>query len=270
MKLQLCAAFVAFFASGSLAQAACPAATGVDIYPTAKVLPENLLRVYVYYPRSMSADAGLQHVRLLKSDGAAIDGVFLTNRADLWSPDRRRLTLLFDPGRVKTGLVASETLGRALVAGDSYRLDVSGSALDTTGCPLGIDTRHSFTVEFADTTPPDPARWTLVRPGTHSRDKLRVHLGSPHDHLSMAFRLRVLDQDGNTVPGAIGLGPEEAYWEFTPRAPWIDARYTLAIDERLEDLAGNRPGRLFDRPSGKAPSPWLQSLDFTPKTQVKQ
>ena len=237
MKLQLCAAVAAFFATGSLAQAACAAAQGVDIYPTAKVLPENLLRVYVYYPRPMSAHEGKQHVRLLKSDGAEIDGVFLTNRADLWSPDQRRLTLLFDPGRVKTGLIANENLGRALIAGESYMLDVSGSALDTAGCPLGIDTQHSFAVENADTDPPDPARWTIVTPRAHSIDTLRVDLGSAHDHLSMVFRLRVLDRDGNTVPGEIALGPKEELWEFTPRAAWTAARYTLAIDERLEDLA---------------------------------
>ena len=269
MKLQLCAAFVAFLAAGSLAQATCPAATGVDIYPTANVLPENLLRVYVYYPRPMSADAGLQHVRLLNGDGVALAGVFLTNRADLWSPDRRRLTLLLDPGRVKTGLIANENLGRALVAGGSYMLEVSGSALDTSGCPLGKDTQHSFAVENADTGAPDPARWTIFTPRAHGTDTLRVALGSPHDHLSMAFRLRVLDKDGNTVPGTIALGPAEELWEFTPRAPWAAARYTLAIDERLEDLAGNRPGRLFDRPTNQAPLPWIRSLDFTPKEHVK-
>ena len=270
MKLQLHAVFAAFLAAGSIAQAACPPAEGVDIYPTAKVLPENLLRVYVYYPRPMSAGEGLQHVRLLKGDGVALADVFLTNRADLWSPDRRRLTLLLDPGRVKTGLIANENLGRALVDGASYILDVSGSALDTTGCPLGKDTQHSFAVKNADTDPPDPARWTIVTPRAHSADALRVDLGSAHDHLSMAFRLRVLDKDGNTVPGAVALGPEEELWEFTPRAAWTAARYTLAIDERLEDLAGNRPGRLFDRPSDQAPSPWIQSLDFIPKEQVKQ
>ena len=270
MKLPRCAVVAAFLAAGSLAQAACPAATGVDIYPTANVLPENLLRVYVYYPRPMSADAGLQHVRLLNGDGVALAGVFLTNRADLWSPDRRRLTLLLDPGRVKTGLIANENLGRALIAGESYMLEVSGSALDTAGCPLGIDTRHSFAVENVDTDPPKPARWAILTPRAHGTDTLRVVLGSAHDHLSMAFRLRVLDKDGNTVPGAIALGPAEELWEFTPRALWTASRYTLAIDERLEDLAGNRPGSLFDKPSDQAPLPWIRSLDFTPKEQVKQ
>ena len=270
MRLARCAVVAAFCASGSFAHAACPAAQGVDIYPTAKVLPENLLRVYIYYPRPMGDDEGLQHVHLLKSNGVKLENVFLTNRADLWSPDRRRLTLLFDPGRVKTGLVANENLGRALVDGGSYILDVSGAARDRTGCPLGKDTQHKFVVKGADTDPPEPARWIIGTPEARSTDTLRVDLGSAHDHLSMAFRLRVLDKDGNTVPGAIALGPEEALWEFTPRTAWTDARYTLAIDERLEDLAGNRPGRLFDRPSDQAPSLWIKSLDFTPKERVKQ
>ncbi|MEL6515725.1 MAG: hypothetical protein AAFQ69_19740 [Pseudomonadota bacterium] len=269
MKVPIRAAVLSIFGTGHAALAACPVASGVAIYPTAKVLPENLLRVYVYYPRTMKAEEGLQHVRLLDNKGVALEGVFLTNRADLWSPDRRRLTLLLDPGRVKTGLVANETLGRALVAGQSYILDVSGAALDTAGCPLGTETQHSFAVGMGDTTPPDPATWTIALPRAHSNDVLRVDLRSAHDHLSLAFRLRVLDHDGHIVQGAIALGPGEEVWEFTPSAPWTAATYTLAIDERLEDLAGNRPGRLFDRPLNQEPAPWTRRLDFVPKARTK-
>ncbi|MEL7218322.1 MAG: hypothetical protein AAGK01_07815 [Pseudomonadota bacterium] len=102
----------------------------MDVYPTAQLLPENLLRFYVYYPRAMSASAGLSDIRLLDSYGRPMDGVFLPTREDLWSQNRQRLTVLLDPGRVKTGLDASEALGRALRSAQSYTLEVSSASLD--------------------------------------------------------------------------------------------------------------------------------------------
>lgn len=270
MKVSLRAAFVVIFLIGQGAHATCPDPVGVEIYSTAKVLPHNLLRVYVYYPRPMRADEGLQHVRVLDAMGQVLEGIFLTNRADLWSPDRRRLTLLLDPGRVKTGLHANAALVPALVKGRSYVLDVSGAAADLSGCALGADTHYGFTVGAADTAPPDPAVWALTPPGAHSMENLHVDLGSAHDHLSLAFRLRLLDDTGNTVSGKITLGPGERTWAFTPKAPWSVALHRLVVDERLEDLAGNRPGRPFDRPVDQEPRPWDHRLTFTPTTPTEQ
>lgn len=261
------AAFIVALLSGATpALATCPAPEEgrVDIYPTAQVLPENLLRVYVYYPRSMASSAGLSDIRLLDADGTPIDGVFLPTREDLWSQDRRRLTVLMDPGRVKTGLDASEAMGRAFQTGQSYTLEVSGESVDVSGCLLGQNTAFVFQVGPPDLDPPDPKTWELYTPKAGSRDLLTVNLGSPHDHLSLAFRLRVLDANGSIVPGQIGLSPEEDGWQFTPRAPWEADTYSLAIEESLEDLAGNRPGALFDRPSGQASEPWLNRLTFQP------
>jgi len=257
---------VALLGGATTAFATCPApeAGRVDIYPTAKVLPENLLRIYVYYPRAMAASAGLSDIRLLDADGTPMDGVFLPTREDLWSQDRRRLTVLMDPGRVKTGLDASEVMGRALRSGHSYTLEVSGGSMDVAGCVLGQKTAVAFEVGPPDLDPPDPSEWVLSTPKLGSRDPLMVNLGSPHDHLSLAFRLRVLDAEGSIVPGQIGLSPNEDGWEFTPRLAWGAETYSLTIEDSLEDLAGNRPGVLFDRPSGQAPKPWLGRLPFQP------
>lgn len=252
----------AFWAVGA-AMAACDEAH-VDIYPKAEVLPENLLRIYIYFPRPMDLGQGIGMVRLLDADGAQVEQAFLSNREDLWSPDCKRLTLLLDPGRVKTGLEAHEALGRALVPGRAYAFEVSGAALDADGCALGVDTRHHFTVTSADLELPQPSQWLVSRPQAGSSEPLEVTLGSPHDHLSLAFRLRVLDGDGATVPGSIALGADEASWSFTPRAPWQTEPYALEIDERFEDLAGNRPGLLFDRPLDQSPLPWVRALDVTP------
>ncbi|MEM9709865.1 MAG: hypothetical protein AAF871_13875 [Pseudomonadota bacterium] len=250
-----------------MASATCPSRElgQADIYPTGDVLPENMLRFYIYYPRSMGASAGLAHIRLLDAEGTPIDGAFLPTREELWSPDRLRLTLLFDPGRVKTGLKASASLGRALIAGEAYTLEVSGKSEDSNGCPLGRPTTHAFTAGPADVDPPNPSTWTLTAPAAGSLAPLSINLGSAHDHLSLAFRLRVLDASGEIVPGQIALGEAEKSWSFMPSRPWAASQYALAIEDSLEDLAGNRPGTPFDRPPGSDPLPWPNRVSFSPE-----
>lgn len=252
----------------TFAVAACPTPTATDhaeIYPTAEVLPSNLLRAYVYFPRRMWPEDTLKHVALLDAAGTEVSGAFLETRYNLWSPDRRRLTLLFDPGRVKTGLAAHEQLGRALNEGEDYSLVVRGTARDAEGCMLGADVVHKFVAGPVDITPPDPQSWQVTLPDLGTTAPLSVHLIDPHDHLSMAFRLRVVDADGNLTAGTIDLAEGERIWRFTPHAPWIAQEYRIAVDPRLEDLAGNRPGILFDRPIAQDEVKKDLTLYFRPK-----
>ncbi|MEM8975403.1 MAG: hypothetical protein AAGD43_25350, partial [Pseudomonadota bacterium] len=195
----------------------------------------------------------------------AIEGAFLSNRIDLWSADRRRLTVLLDPGRVKTGLTAHDQLGRALTVDQSYTLLVSGDTMDAEGCAIGDDARHRFSVEAPDTIAPAPSLWTVTPPSASTRQALEIDLGSPHDHVSMAYRIRVLDSDGAILPGKISLGAREKTWNFVPRTPWLSISYSVVIDSNLEDLAGNRPGRLFDRPAAQTQNDWTSHLHFVPR-----
>lgn len=242
-----------------------PASEQVEIYPTAKVLPENLLRMYIYFPRPMGIEEGLGNVRLLNEKGVVIEGVFLSSRVDLWSADRKRLTVLLDPGRVKTGLTAHDQLGRVLLAEHSYTLVVSGEATDSEGCAIGADARHRFSVEAADNLAPAPSQWVITTPEASTRQPLIIDLGSPHDHVSLAYRIRVLDSDRSILPGKIVLGDAENTWRFFPRRPWSRAGYSVKIGGTLEDLAGNRPGRLFDSPSDQTKADWRSQLHFVPR-----
>lgn len=260
MKRGLIASLAALCLGGQTALACVgPGTTQVDeLYPSANVLPENLLRLYLYFTGPMADADILPYIALHHEDGTLVEGVFLSNRFDLWSPDRTRLTVLLDPGRVKTGLYAHDALGRALVPGERYVLHVGTGAQDAAGCDLANAFSHGFSVGPTDKEPPDPSNWTLDVPKTGSTDPLRISLGSSHDHLSMAFRIRV-KQGGQILPGRVGLESSETEWTFTPRAPWTSRSYELSIGEELEDLAGNRPGQLFDQPVGlELPQPDLQ------------
>ncbi|MEM1272361.1 MAG: hypothetical protein AAGF88_01015 [Pseudomonadota bacterium] len=242
-----------------------PGATHIDaIYPSGTDVPENQLRLYLYFTAPMAEADILPHIRLTLADGTVVEDPFLSNRFDLWSPDRTRLTLLFDPSRVKTGLDAHEELGRALEAGQSYVFTVDAGAVDASGCTLSAAFSHEFTAGPSDIDPPDPSNWVLDVPAAGTTDPISVVLGSTHDHLSMAFRIRARNAVGEIVAGRIDLAQAETVWRFFPNAPWSEEDHEISIGQELEDLAGNRPGQLFDQPVGAdMPAPIL-NLPFRP------
>ena len=48
------------------------------------------------------------------------------------------------------------------------------------------------------------------------------------------------------VAGTVTIGAGETAWRFTPQRPWAAGAYQLIVDGGIEDVAGNRPGVLFD------------------------
>lgn len=205
MRLYSTLVLAASLAAGQLQACEVGDTSVADVYPTSSELPENLLRFYIYFSAPMGHDSILPAIDFLDSDGVALDGVFLSNRFDLWSPDRRRLTLLLDPGRVKTGLAANAAMGRALVAGEIYGLRVSADAQDAQGCALIAPHVVTFKAGTADISSPNPDNWSLGLPEAGTRAPIAVSLDGPVDHLSLAYRLRITDQSGDPVTGRIDL-----------------------------------------------------------------
>ncbi|MEL7446950.1 MAG: hypothetical protein AAGK02_14260, partial [Pseudomonadota bacterium] len=217
----------------------------------------------------MQHEAVLEHITLrARSSGEAVPGVFFQSRYDLWSADGTRLTLLLDPGRVKSGLDASDALGSALVAGERYSLEINSSVLSADGCALQTGTTKEFTVGPADVEIPSLDRWRLNAPQSNTRDPISIALNGPHDHVSLAYRLRVRTYEGQAVAGSIELSADETEWHFTPRSPWSADPYVVRVNPALEDLAGNRLAGLFDDPTGESRVSQSQSniyeLEFWP------
>ncbi|QFT39789.1 MULTISPECIES: Ig-like domain-containing protein [unclassified Vibrio] len=218
------------------------------VYPTAEVLPENLLRFYVYFEQPMNTANALSHVYLTDASGTQLDGVFIENKVDLWSPDRTRLTLLFDPGRVKTGLIAHNTLGRALEAGETYHLVVEAGDMSASGCASTFV--KTFSVSKAHFIRPVVSDWTISSPPSGTTMPITMGFPSPIDHTSLAFRIRIKDSRGQSVPGAIDVRAHESQWVFSPNSSWqASESYSVFVDPILEDIVGNRPTGLFDQPS---------------------
>ena len=94
------------------------------IYPSADTIPANLLRMYLHFSKPMRITGNLEQIKLLDENNNEVVGAIFNNVYELWDDQQQQLTLIFDPARVKTGLVAHQQMGRALQSGKHYTLIV--------------------------------------------------------------------------------------------------------------------------------------------------
>ena len=215
--------------------------------PTGASIPANLLRLSLRFARRPTGPV-LARVGLRRGTGDPIAQPFLDQ--ELWSPDGRTLTILMHPGRVKTGLIANERLGRALEPGETVILTVDGRPV------------RRWRVGAPDLSPPTPAIWRVNTPRAFSNDPLEVSLDGPVDALDVDL-IAVRAPDGRRVPGTATLEAGETRWRFHPRGPWRTGRYVVVGAPELEDPAGNRPGQDFEHAPG-ASAPMTDGPAFEP------
>ncbi|MGQ0635682.1 MAG: Ig-like domain-containing protein [Planctomycetaceae bacterium] len=224
-----------------------PAATKVShIYPSADVLPENLLRFYFHFSAPMSRGDVYRYFRLLDENGRAVSAPFLELGEELWDRQGRRLTLLLDPARVKRGLKPREEAGPVLVVGREYTLVVSGDWPDASGRPLLTAAQKKFSTGAAVTEAIDPRAWKVQPPPAASREPLVVTFPRPLDHALVQHAVSIRGPDAETLSGDVEVSDRERRWEFHPQQPWRQGAYRLVVEGRLEDVCGNQIGRPFE------------------------
>jgi hypothetical protein len=218
-----------------------------QVYPTTDRLPMNQLKLYLHFSAPMRQDRASKHVKLLEQpSGREVPDAFLQFDKELWDPDRTRLTIFFDPGRIKRGLLPNLQLGLPLQEGRRYRLQVGRDWQDASGAPLVEDYLKEFEVVAVDRVSPDIDNWNLSSPKPHSKLPLIVRFSEPLDHGLLQRLLVVFDANDDPLRGEIEVRQHEKQWEFHPVNPWAEGEYTLKVDTWLEDLAGNNLRRLFD------------------------
>jgi len=92
--------------------------------------------MYIEFSGPMGRKSGIEYISLLDSSGREIPGAVLPLDYELWSPDHTRFTVLFDPGRVKKGILPNRQMGRPLEVGRSVTLVISREWRDAHGLPL--------------------------------------------------------------------------------------------------------------------------------------
>jgi hypothetical protein len=222
------------------------AARVLSVFPSGNVVPANLLRIYIVFSQPMMPEDVAKQIRLIDEDGEDVRHPFLEVKGGLWDPAATRLTLFLEPGRIKTGLALHESLGPVLKRGGSYRLTISKDMRDAYGEPLAADFTREYRVVAEDRASPDVFRWMLSHPRTGSSDELIINAAKPLDEPLFERLVRVETANGLGVPGQLKIGHGGATWRFTPAQPWKCGDYLIRVGAELEDLAGNRPTRLFE------------------------
>jgi hypothetical protein len=224
-----------------------PTAEVVVIGPGVEEVPRNLLRLYVEFSAPMSEGQVGSQVSLLDDDGRPLAHALLVVDDELWDRERRRVTVLLDPSRIKRGLVPHRTLGYPLRVGEPFRVVVGEGFRDATGTRLRRGAERRYLVGPDERGAVDPTAWMLGEPVAGTRDAMVVAFDRPLDHALLGRFVRVEGDGGVAVPGRAAVGPGARSWCFVPDRPWTEVDHRLAIDTRLEDLAGNSVARVFDR-----------------------
>jgi len=216
------------------------------VYPSAEVLPENLLKFYLHFSAPMSRGHIYDHIHLKDEAGKEVELPFLEIDEELWDPTMTRLTLFIDPGRIKRGVRPLEEVGPALQEGRRYTLVIDRTWRDGTGNPLREPYQRTFRVGPPDRNPPDAAQWKIQPPKSKTRDPLTVTFSEPMDHALAARVIRVAGASGVEVDGKAALEDQERRWTFIPNRPWPRGSFTLVVQTTIEDLAGNNIGKPFE------------------------
>ena len=215
------------------------------VYPGGSTVPSNLLRMYVEFSGPMGTRGGQEYVRVLDANGDDIPGALLPLDTDLWNPERTRFTILFDPGRVKTGILPNRMAGRPLKPGTTFTITISRAWPDAQGYPLESDFRKEYRVGPPHEKGLSTATWRVVPPAAGSRDGLTIHFPAPLDRglLQRAFTIVRADE---TIAGDARIEEGETAWTFVPREPWRSGIHVITVLPALEDPSGNQIGQAFE------------------------
>jgi len=223
------------------------APTLLSIYPSRDTLPENLLKIYLQFSNPMQEGQSEKYIVLVKNSQDTLHGIFLNLQPELWNEDRTTLTVWLDPGRIKRDLIPNKRLGNPLKKGELYKLGISSEWKDIQGRQLKQAYIKTFFVGSRDSISPDPDKWILKIPRSGAMVPLQIDLNEPLDYFLLKEAISIINEKGNSVPGMVRISDEEKKYQFIPAERWSAGNYTLRVETRLEDLAGNNINRVFDR-----------------------
>ena len=215
------------------------------VYPSANLLPENLLKFYIYFSKPMKRGEAYRHIQLLQGD-EVVEDAFLELGEELWDGEQKRFTLFVHPGRIKRGVKPNEDKGPALERGREYNLRIAPnwSAADATTLEKPFVKR--FRVADPDHEQPRPHQWKIVSPAKGSKEPLQLTFVEPLDYAMLNRVLVIHDGLGKEVEGRVEVSDNETKWSFTPEKPWSAGFHSLDVAANLEDRCGNSIARPFE------------------------
>lgn len=240
----------------------------VAVYPSTDKIPVNLLRFYIYFSQPMREGNFLDYIHLLDENGKEITGVFFDNQYELWNEDYTRLTILIDPGRVKTGLAAHEKMGRAFEVGKKYQLHIDKNWQTINGASLDQSFIKEFKGVAAQMEGINQSNWNVELPKSGTKTALKIHFGKALDHISAQRFIVILGKNEKRLEGKVALNEDETVLSFYPSENWQSTSYQILINARLEDIVGNNLNGAFDHKIGSLKNEQegkLERLTFVPQ-----
>lgn len=210
-----------------------------SIEPSARVLPSNTLRFYITFNRPARGMVHQSAIKLFDSKHRPVENAFMDFGQELWSPDGKRLTVLFDPGKIKRGVEAPHTELSPLKEDESYRI-AFGKA------------QHAFRVGPAIREPIDPSSWVIsvVRAPARTVD---ITFDRVMDAALLMDQLQVEDEDGRPILGAVRVIGGGCGVRFKPSRLLERGKYRIRVGPLLEDVAGNRINEALDHSINEKP-----------------
>jgi hypothetical protein len=221
----------------------------ITMYPTSDSIPVNVTRFYIEFSKPMQEMNILKHIKLTNKKGENITGVFFENQYELWDDDRKKVTLIVDPGRVKLGLLANNTMGRAFDEGQEYTLTVDSLLLDFDDQKLASSFSKTFVAVKEDRIPPKVELWKVKVPKSKTKEPIVIDFNDKIDHI-LAQSFILITFYGKKIEGEITLENNEQQWVFKPKKKWKKGNYEIIVNNSLEDIATNSMNQVFDHKAG--------------------
>lgn len=233
----------------------------IEIYPSGDKIPENTLRFYIHFSTPMKPHVSADYIKLVNNDGVEDSAAFMAFKQELWSEDRKRLTVLMDPGRIKRGVAQNRISGPALIEGNHYSIVVQHGWPSAAGNGVAPAFEKRFLATRALRALPDTDLWSLNVPRMSTREPLEINLDRAFDIALLENAVTVLNSIGEVIPGTVAIMNTERTWQFKPRTPWTASTVRVAVASLLEDVAGNNFLELLDHSVDSAVNATVSQLE---------
>ncbi|MEM7561536.1 MAG: hypothetical protein AAF353_00660 [Pseudomonadota bacterium] len=220
----------------------------IAMIPESTILPANTLRIYLEFDQPMARGHVRDFIQFIDANGFVDRHAFLNLRTELWNDQQTRVSLLFDPGRLKKDVGPNKEIGTPLVAGERYSIQVLKGMKSAAGLPLTESSVFEFDAVKSERTNIDPSRWALGIPHSGSISPLSLGFNRTMDSENIKHTLWVRSADNQIIEGEVTQSHQR--WMFTPESIWKSGNYEIVIHHSMEDIAGNRVSHGFDSING--------------------
>ncbi len=223
----------------------------IQVFPSADVLPENLLRFHLRFSQSPEVFDVTEHLRLIDTSNTTNQIVchpFLDLNDGLWSADGLTLTVMLHPARIKSGTFSHAKLGMAIGDTRSYQLQVQGGfeANEFVSGKGTWLTLKRFSVTHAINSSIDISSLVVDLPRIETRTVMSIKIRRIVDQLAIENLITMTDEHSAIVPIEFATSDSGTTILLTPKIVWIAGTYLIHFSSEFEDVCGNRFGVSFE------------------------